>query len=360
MNTRSLAAGLLTGLAAAAAWPQAPVRWLEKDYDFGIWKEAAGPRTGQSRFVNTGPETISILDVKPSCGCTSASFTETPLAPGDTAVIRYTYDPTRRPGRFQKSVKVRLSDGSRQVITITGSVIGTPESLKMLYPVEAGKMFLTELRQPENPLPYGGTTSYFVNVYNAGPDSISPVARSGSKGMRVERASGAVGPGDVATFGIYFDSRRHGVMGPVEIPIEFRADSIRAEAGSVVQTFRAVVLPDTSRPAADAGRDAPRIVTDPDAVDLGNVAELQTGFGFRIGNEGRNPLKIYRVYSGSDAVDVLKYPSKEVKRGKWGKVECHLDISLLPSGPFRFNVYVITDDPVTPLREVRVVGIKID
>lgn len=30
--------------------------WLEKEYDFGLMKEEAGPKTGSVRLVNTGPK----------------------------------------------------------------------------------------------------------------------------------------------------------------------------------------------------------------------------------------------------------------------------------------------------------------
>ena len=127
MGGRNLMAALMAGaaLSAFSASPVSSVRWLEKDYDFGLMKEVAGPKTGQSRFVNAGRDTL----------CTTA---------GPTAVIRYTYDPAMRPGKFAKHVRVNLSDGTHASIAIKGNVLGTPESLSTLYPVEAGMLRLSK------------------------------------------------------------------------------------------------------------------------------------------------------------------------------------------------------------------------
>jgi hypothetical protein len=357
-TARTLVAWVLFLISATGMMAQQSVKWLEKDYDFGVWKEISGPRTGVSRFINISNDSISILDVKPSCGCTSATYSDHLLAPGDTATVTYTYDPEGRPGRFSKSVKMALSTGEKYAIRITGSVIGTPESLRILYPIEAGHIFLTPIRQPEDRIIFGNTTSYFVNAYNESPDSINPVARTAVKGVKVERAKGKIGPGDVATFGIYFDTRAHGEMGPVDIPIEFVADSLNLDAGSVVQTLHAMVLPDTSHLSGDAGLTTPRISTDPEIVDLGNLSAEITKFSFQILNDGGNPLKIYRIYPEEEYIEIIKTPKGDIKHGKKGKVECRFDSSLLSVGPFRHNVSIITNDPIVPIKKVRVVGIK--
>ena len=115
---------MLAGLAVMQA--SGEVRWLETKYDFGLMKEAAGS------------EAVNVLDAKPSCGCTGATYPQDPVMPGDTAVITFTYDPAGRPGRFDKTIKVRFDNGRREVIRIVGNVLGTPESLAQFYPVEAG------------------------------------------------------------------------------------------------------------------------------------------------------------------------------------------------------------------------------
>lgn len=335
----------------------AQIRWLEQDYDFGVWKETTGPRTGRSRFVNAGREPISILDVRPSCGCTSATYTTTPIAPGDTATVTFTYDPTRRPGRFEKTVKVYLSDGTRRTIGISGSVIGEPESLRLLYPLSDGNLYMTPMEVPQSPVIHGRSTSYFVSVYNAGPDSVSPVAVSPSPGLRVERKDQKIGPGDFTTFGIYFDTRRHGVYGPTEVPVKFMLDEKHPERDTLSQTFRAVVLPDTDARNV-ANPDAPRLVHDFTNMD-GNLLDISSTpltFTMRLGNEGKLPLEIYRVYSEAPNISVDgKFPLT-LKKGKHTEVKITVDTAKLLTDPKRQSLFILTNDPAHPVQEVVLVN----
>ena len=113
---------------------KADVVWLEKDYDFGLMKEEAGPRTGSVRLVNTGPEPVVITGARPSCGCTGVAYPEDPIEPGDTVNFSFTYNPLGRPGKFAKSIRVYIGDFDMATIRIRGNVLGTPESLTTLYP----------------------------------------------------------------------------------------------------------------------------------------------------------------------------------------------------------------------------------
>lgn len=336
----------------------AQIRWLEQDYDFGVWKEASGPRTGRSRFINTGRQPLSILDVRPSCGCTSATYTTTPIAPGDTATVTFTYDPTRRPGRFEKTVKVYLSDGTRRTIGISGSVIGEPESLHLLYPLSSGNFYMTPMEMPKESVTYGRSTSYFVSVYNAGPDSVSPVAVTSSPGLRVERKDKKIGSGDFTTFGIYFDTRRHGVYGPVEIPVKFMLDAKHPDRDTLSQTFRAVVLPDTDARNI-ANPDAPRLANEFSTFDMDlpdSSSASQITLTLRLRNEGKLPLEIYRVYSEAPNITVEDRFPRTVKKGKHAEVKITVDTGVLSEHPARQSVFILSNDPADPVREVMLIN----
>jgi len=159
-------------------------------------------------------------------------------------VVSYTYDPHMRPGKFDKSVKVRLSNGDRYSIRITGNVLGTPESLATLFPVDAGEMRLTDAVINAGEVTFGKSPVFFFNAYSMPLDSISPAVRSASPGLVVKPSKPKAGPGDIVTYSLGFDSRRHGVYGHVDIPVEFKADPA-SDASPVTVGFRAFVLPDT-------------------------------------------------------------------------------------------------------------------
>lgn len=319
---------------------RAAIRWIEKDHDFGLMHETAGPATASSRFINDGPDSISIFSVRPSCGCTSADFSDESIAPGDTAVISYTYDPYMRPGRFDKTVKVRLSDGSRHSIRITGNVLGTPASLESLYPVDAGNMRLSQGAIHAGEVKIGASPVFFINAYSLPLDSIAPALSAKSPAIATQASAKLAGPGDVLTFSVYFDPRKAGAYGPVEIPMQFSANH---GDSTILIPFRAFIIPDAARLAAALKGKAPRAdiapVT-PATLSSDGRAEAYIS----IANNGNAPLHILNISSPSPVLEPVK-PPKEIKPGKSARIKLRIDRATLPDAPSRINLDIVTDDP---------------
>ena len=347
--------GLLLALATAAG---ADIRWLEKDHDFGLMKEQAGPVTATSRFVNLGPDTVAVFSVRPSCGCTSADFSDAPVAPGDTAVISYTYDPYMRPGRFDKSVKVRMADGQRHSIRITGNVLGTPESVATLFPVDAGAMKLSDEIVNFGEVTFGRAPVGFINAYSMPLDSITPAAEEPTGSIRIKPSKPKAGPGDIVTYSATFESRRLGQYGPVEVPVRFCANPAADDPQWVTLYFRAFVLPDTQALALRQGDKRPVCDVTPDPVDLGaDITEPELRAVISVTNTGSGPLEILRLHSPDKAISLGRIP-KAVKPGKTARIQIRVDTQALPDGPFRIPLDLITDDPLHPHVQIPVAGMK--
>ena len=78
-------------------------------FDFG---EARKDQTITNRFVlrNAGTNTISILNVRPSCGCTTATLATNRLAPGGTNDLQFALSLAGRSGYQRKSIYVETDD----------------------------------------------------------------------------------------------------------------------------------------------------------------------------------------------------------------------------------------------------------
>ncbi len=238
-----LGGGLLAGVMAMAH-----VIWLEPGYDFGLMKEQDGPRKGMVRFVNKGPEAVSVLETKPTCGCTEASGPADEVAPGDTAAITFTYDPAGRPGLFRKHIKVLFSDGSRQSIPIKGNVLGSPETLVLFYPVECGAFRLSDERLLAGNVTRGKTPSIFINAYNQSNDSVALRVRSSDKAIRVKVSEAKAAPGDLVTVGLFFESSSWPKDGQFEIPVQFTSAPDTPQEVSYIIKVNGTVIP-SGRPA---------------------------------------------------------------------------------------------------------------
>lgn len=96
--------------------------WKSETHDFGEL-EKGKPATHSFTFTNTTKETILITAVKPSCGCTAANYTKTPIKPGETGFVDATYN-AAAPGNFQKTITVTTNEegSSPKVLIIKGKV----------------------------------------------------------------------------------------------------------------------------------------------------------------------------------------------------------------------------------------------
>ena len=97
------------------------ITWTEDVHNFGDIQKG-NPASHEFTFKNTTKETILITNVKPSCGCTAANYTKTPIKPGETGSVTATFN-AANPGPFSKQITVTTSDSDvKKVLTIKGKV----------------------------------------------------------------------------------------------------------------------------------------------------------------------------------------------------------------------------------------------
>lgn len=84
------------------------LKFDKETHDFGTLQQGK-PSTYEFTFVNESKETILITGVKPSCGCTAANYTKTPIKPGEKGFVAATYN-AGSAGAFTKSIIVTTSD----------------------------------------------------------------------------------------------------------------------------------------------------------------------------------------------------------------------------------------------------------
>lgn len=340
---------LLLALSLLSA--HAEVKWLSTVYDFGTWHEVQGKRTGYARFVNTGPDEVIITGVRPSCGCTGADFYKEPVAAGDTAWVSFTYDPTHRPGRFEKTVKVYTDPGHvMQVITIHGTVIGTPESLRTEFPVEAGPMRMSALKYNFGDTPKGTPRHGYLTGYNQSGDTIYPRLQGVSEPLQATIPKNGVAPGEAFTIGFYLPTRTL-TAGAHSFPVEILAGKAKLQT-----TVNIDVLPLRAQMSETEMAQAPHVAVPTLPVELsGGKPGGKIKFKFPVRNTGKTPLHIERVYSRASAVTLTKVP-RNIKAGATANAEGYIDLSQVDGPAYGFLVEVISSDPLQPSVTVRLTG----
>jgi hypothetical protein len=94
-----------------------------ESHDFGEIPEHKGPVIHEFVFTNNSARPVKILNVQASCGCTTPDWSKDPIAPGKNGFVQASYDPTGRPGYFNKSLTVTTDlEANPIILQIKGQV----------------------------------------------------------------------------------------------------------------------------------------------------------------------------------------------------------------------------------------------
>ena len=105
----------------------AKIRFEEMEHQYGTIMKG-GNGDCEFKFWNDGNEPLILQNVKASCGCTTPSYTQKPVMPGQSGVIKVHYN-TNNVGGFSKTVTVTSNavDNPRVVLRIKGNVKQDPQ-----------------------------------------------------------------------------------------------------------------------------------------------------------------------------------------------------------------------------------------
>ena len=107
----------------------AKIRFEQMEHQYGTIMKG-GNGDCEFTFWNDGNEPLILQNVKASCGCTTPSYTQKPVMPGESGTIKVHYN-TNNLGGFSKTVTVTSNavDNPRVVLRIKGNV--KQESVEM-------------------------------------------------------------------------------------------------------------------------------------------------------------------------------------------------------------------------------------
>ncbi len=108
---------------------KAEFKFNEEKHDFGKLPQGT-PVTTVFEFTNIGKEPLILTEVRPTCGCTIADYTKTPVKSGDKGTIKITYNEAVA-SAFNKTIVVKSNAVTpEKYLNIIGEVIAKPASSK--------------------------------------------------------------------------------------------------------------------------------------------------------------------------------------------------------------------------------------
>ncbi len=111
-----------TSVFSQAAKADDLVDFKEKVYDFGKIKQGV-PVNHEFMFTNVSDKPVVIENATASCGCTTPTWPQAPIAKGKTDKVKAGFN-AAAPGAFTKQITIKVA-GAQQptVITIKGEVL---------------------------------------------------------------------------------------------------------------------------------------------------------------------------------------------------------------------------------------------
>lgn len=329
-----------------------PVQFKEEAFDFGQVKEGEGPVTHQFEFTNALNRPVKILNVKPSCGCTTPDWTREPVMPGKTGFIQARFDPKGRPGYFNKTLTVTTdADGSSIVLQIKGTVsaggadVATEfENSVGNWKVKAtsfnlGKIFLKD--------------EFVMNEYeilNSGSKPISYLNKfDGPAYIKLSIEPKTLAPGEKGIIKLRYNGKQKNQYG-------FQSDNVVIYTDDELEPRKSFTVYATledyfPKPTPAELAKAPKLRLSSSSLDFGSVRQnYENVKDFSITNNGKSNLEL-RAVQGNCTCISTQFDKKVVKPGE----SVIVNIFFNPEdrkGTHQKSVTVYSNDPQLPVQRV--------
>ena len=117
------AVACLVPVAGAAQKGEPKLVLPRTEFDFGRIDPKGGTVSHNFTVRNEGTAPLVILKTYTSCSCTEAKYPRKPIMPGDSAVIKVSYDPKVQAGTVFKAIQIYSNDPARRtIVTIKGEI----------------------------------------------------------------------------------------------------------------------------------------------------------------------------------------------------------------------------------------------
>lgn len=324
----------------------------EVEWNFGRIDEQEGEVSHTFRYRNISDRFVAIERVYSSCGCTTGEYSRRPLKPGGEQTFTVVFDPEGRSGKVEKSITIVYDQGrGRTTLNIKGRVRPRPRSVADEFPYDLGG----GLRSDADYRAFGnvaqGTTRSmtFALLNNSAEPMTIGVEWLQCSGLLELNLPEELAPTERALVTMtYVPSRveggRYGLV----------RDSFRIVAGGVA-TERVI---NTSCVGVDyfegVDDDAPRAKIEPVYHDFGTAPRgAIESVEVKVSNLGREPLVI-RAIELREGTTIELEVGESIAPGATRVATMEYRVPELGYDVTYGGVMIVVNDPVKPVRELRV------
>jgi Protein of unknown function (DUF1573) len=334
----------------------------KKTHDFGKVKEQDGKITYVFEFTNKGTAPLVVSNAKPSCGCTTPSWTKEPVEAGKKGTITVTYNPAGRPGAFTKTITITSnSENETDYLTITGEVIPDPSAQKA--PVSPGqKSYLTTMGDLQltakggtfGNIAKGSTATLDLDVKNNGKQDIAISFDNVPSHITASSKPETLKPGQEGKLSFVLDSKKCTTWGPSADNPYVVVNGKGAKLESNKLNLIKYIKEDFSKMSKDQKISAPIADVQPNKLALGTIKAGAKKVGkVKITNKGQNNLEIRSITNSNPELSI-KAPKGPIATGKSTELIVEVDTKGQKEGDFKKVISLQVNDPENSVPSVEV------
>ena len=328
----------------------------ETTHDFGRIRETEGYAVHEFVIQNTGTAPLVISHVLTSCGCAQPEWSSRPIEPGKKGFVIVHYDMHNRPGPFTKNFTVYTNENTlRRILTIQGEVIPRPEILNVLFHDTIGTVQMEQAAFHFGRVrPHQVATSE-IWIQNFGEELLTLVVENVPDFVEVtipERLeSNFPEKMMVAIDANKVDEQLRGrKLAGFTWKTESASGKTMTQSISVTATF----VDDFSGMSPAERADAPVVQLSTPFLDFGKLKNKRVYKELTITNQGKSPLNLQSVTIDDAKVAQITGLKKNTLQPQEAQT---IRIYVNPkgvTGTFATDLYVISNDPQTPVQEIQI------
>lgn len=334
----TLAAAAVFAVTCVAQKPT--ITFDTESHDFGEIQEKGGPVSFIFKYKNGGKTPLVLTQVSASCGCTTPEWTRTPVRPGDGGEVKVTFNPSGRPGTFNKTVTVQSNaEQAVKTLRISGKVLERPKTIEDEYPIVMDSLRLENSHIAFTKMAPTDVKTAELKVVNLSKVEVTPEFINVPQHVTIVSKPATIKPGDKGVFVATYDAAKKNDWGYVSDRLYVIFNGQRKYHNQI--SLSASIEEDFSK--VDEKK-APVFSVNEKMHDFGDIPQTdKVEYNFVVTNEGHDNLIIRKVKASCGCTAVT--PAKTII-GKGESTEIHVAFDPRgKSGRQSKTITVITNDP---------------
>ena len=326
----------------------------KETHNFGQieWKH---PVNVEYTITNTGDKPLVLTNVTTSCACSVASWTKTPIAPGEKGTVSATFD-AKALGHFEKTVGIYSNaQPSLVYLKFVGEVVQEVTDFTKTHPYAIGSIRLDRNEFAFPDAHRGEEPTLTFSVVNLSDRPYEPVLMHLPPYLKMEKKPNVVLKGKRGTVKLTLDTKQLTDLGLTQASVylaRFAGDKVSEENEIPVS---AILLPDFSGMTEQDSLNAPVIRLSETDIDLSArlAKKIKASHDIVITNVGKAPLQISKlqVFNSSVGVSLKK---TVLQPGETTKLRVTIHKKNTGKKKHHLRILMITNDPAQPKVEINV------